>query len=74
MTGYVDMEHSVTDYFEAQQLIMTIQSKGLEAIRVGENNDRIIKRVLDAGADGIIVPMVKNVEEANEAINLNIHH
>ena len=66
----IDMEHSVTDYFEAQQLIMTIQSKGLEAyVRVGENNDRIIKRVLDAGADGIIVPMVKNVEEANEAIN-----
>ena len=66
----IDMEHSVTDYFEAQQLIMTIQSKGLEAyVRVGENNDRIIKRVLDAGADGIIVPMVKNVEEANKAIN-----
>ena len=66
----VDMEHSVTDYFEAQQLIMAIQGKGLKAfVRVGENNPRIIKRVLDAGADGIIVPSVNSYEEAVKAVN-----
>lgn len=66
----VDMEHSVIDYFEAQQIIATIQAKGLEAyVRVGENNVRIIKRVLDAGADGIIVPMVNTKEEAVKAID-----
>jgi len=66
----VDMEHSVTDYFEAQQLIASIQSKGIKAyVRVGENNTRIIKRVLDAGADGIIVPMVNSKEDALKAID-----
>lgn len=65
----VDMEHTVTDYFEAQQLIATIQAKGLKAfVRVGENNARIIKRVLDAGADGIIVPMVNNKMDALKAV------
>ena len=65
----VDMEHSVIDYFEAQQLITVIQSKGLKTfVRVGENNSRIIKRVLDAGADGIIVPMVCSKEEAEKAV------
>ena len=65
----IDMEHSVIDYFEAQQLIAIIQSKGIKAfVRVGENNARIIKRVLDAGADGIIVPMVNSKEEAIKAI------
>ena len=65
----IDMEHSVTDYAEAQQLILTIQSKGLKAfVRVGENNTRIIKRVLDAGADGIIVPSVNSLEEAEKAV------
>ena len=50
------------------QLIATIQSKGIKAfVRVGENNNRIIKRVLDAGADGIIVPMVNTKEEAQKA-------
>ena len=66
----VDMEHSVTDYAEAQQLIMAIQGKGIKAfVRVGENNARIIKRVLDAGADGIIVPSVSSKEEAIKAVN-----
>jgi 2-keto-3-deoxy-L-rhamnonate aldolase RhmA len=65
----VDMEHSVTDYFEAEQLIAIIQSKGKKAyVRVGENNSRIIKRILDAGADGIIVPMVNSKEDAEKAV------
>jgi 2-keto-3-deoxy-L-rhamnonate aldolase RhmA len=66
----IDMEHSVTDYFEMQQLLMAIQGKGIKAfVRVGENNTRIIKRALDAGADGIIVPSVNCVEDARKAVN-----
>ena len=66
----IDMEHSVTDYAEAQLLIMAIQGKGVKAfVRVGENNARIIKRVLDAGADGIIVPSVSSKAEAIKAVN-----
>ncbi len=66
----IDMEHSVIDYYDAQQLISTIQGKGIKAyVRVGENNTRIIKRILDAGADGVIVPMVNNKEDAIKAIN-----
>ena len=66
----IDLEHTSIDYNEAQQLILAIQSKGLKAfVRVGENNSRIIKRVLDAGADGIIVPMVNSKIEAQNAVN-----
>jgi 2-dehydro-3-deoxyglucarate aldolase len=65
----IDMEHSVIDYFDAEKLIATIQAKGIKAfVRVGENNSRIIKRVLDAGADGIIVPMVNSEQEAIKAV------
>ena len=35
-------------------------------MRVGDNDSLIIKRALDAGADGIIVPMVKSKEEAQK--------
>lgn len=65
----IDLEHSVIDYFEAQQLIMAIQGKGIKAfVRVGENNHRIIKRILDAGADGIIVPSVNSAADALKAV------
>jgi 2-dehydro-3-deoxyglucarate aldolase len=65
----IDLEHSVTDYFEAQQLMMAIQGRGLKAfVRVGENNNRIIKRILDAGADGIIVPSINSAADARKAV------
>jgi 2-dehydro-3-deoxyglucarate aldolase len=66
----IDLEHTVIDLYEAQQMILTIQSKGLKAyVRVGDNDNAIIKRVLDAGADGIIVPMVNSKKDALRAIN-----
>ena len=71
----IDLEHSVIDYYNAQLLISTIQLKGLKAfVRVGENNNLVIKRVLDAGADGIIVPMVNSSKMLlMQSIQLNIH-
>ena len=55
----VDLEHSVIDYYEAEKLIAAIQSKGCTPyVRVGENSPLIIKRMLDAGAIGIIIPSV----------------
>lgn len=65
----IDMEHSVIDYYEAQQLIAAMRAKGIASfVRVGENNTRIIKRVLDAGADGVIVPMVCSKGDAVKAV------
>lgn len=66
----IDLEHSTIDYAETQQIIVAIQSRGIQAfVRVGENNTRIIKRVLDAGADGIIVPSVNSATEAKKAVD-----
>jgi 2-dehydro-3-deoxyglucarate aldolase len=51
-------------------LIGHIQGNGMQAlVRVSKNEEVAIKRVLDAGADGVIVPMIKNKEEAIEAVN-----
>lgn len=66
----VDLEHTAIDLSSARDLILTIQSKGMKAlVRVSKNEEVIIKRVLDSGADGVIVPMVKNGEEAKQAVS-----
>jgi 2-dehydro-3-deoxyglucarate aldolase len=66
----VDMEHTSIDLGIAQTLIATIQANGMQAlVRVAKNEEVIIKKVLDMGADGIIVPMIKSAQEAQEAIN-----
>jgi 2-dehydro-3-deoxyglucarate aldolase len=65
----VDLEHSAIDLEKAQDLIAHIQSSGISAlIRVSKNEEVIIKRVMDAGANGVIVPSVNNKSEAEMAV------
>lgn len=66
----IDIEHNPIDISMVQNLITTIQSKGVAAfVRVCRNEEVIIKHVLDAGAEGIIVPMVCSKEDAVMAVN-----
>lgn len=66
----IDIEHSAIDFQATQNLIGHIQANGMEAlVRVSKNDEVIIKRVMDAGANGVIVPMVKNADEAREAVS-----
>ena len=65
----IDMEHTAIDINTAQNLITTIQANDIKAlVRVSKNEEVIIKKVLDIGADGIIVPMVNSKEEAVKAV------
>ena len=65
----VDMEHSSIDISAAENIIRVIQLCGLPAlVRVGENNANLIKRVMDCGASGVVVPMVNTKEDAIRAV------
>lgn len=65
----VDMEHSAITEHQAQQLIQTIELCGVTPlVRVGHNEPNLIKRVMDAGSHGVIVPMVNSKEEAERAV------
>ncbi|MBU0568824.1 2,4-dihydroxyhept-2-ene-1,7-dioic acid aldolase [bacterium] len=66
----VDMEHSAITLDQAQHLIQVIELCGIvPLVRVGENNPNLIKRVMDAGSHGIIVPMVNTKEDAVRAVD-----
>ena len=66
----IDMEHSPISIETIVNLIGHIQGNGMQAlVRVSKNEEVAIKRVLDAGADGVIIPMIKNKSEAIQAIN-----
>jgi 2-dehydro-3-deoxyglucarate aldolase len=66
----IDMEHSSLDYENAYNLIAHIQANGIEAlVRVSKNEEVAIKKVMDAGANGVIVPMIKNKQEAELAVS-----
>ncbi|MSR59378.1 MAG: 2-dehydro-3-deoxyglucarate aldolase [Planctomycetaceae bacterium] len=65
----VDLEHSPIDISQAATLFGVIAEAGCVPLaRVPRGTHENIKRVLDAGAHGIVVPMVNTVEEAQLAI------
>lgn len=66
----IDMEHSVITLDKAQELVRVIELCGIAPlVRVGENNLNMIKRVMDTGAHGVIVPMVNNRQDALSAVS-----
>lgn len=65
----IDLEHSAMDLAEAESLIRTIDLCGVEPyVRLSVNDPIQIKRVMDAGAHGVIVPMVNSAVEAKAAL------
>jgi len=65
----VDLEHSVITIREAEELIRVIDLCGVvPLVRLSANDPVQIKRVMDAGAHGIIVPMVNSAAEAENAV------
>ena len=65
----VDMEHPSTSTSGMCRMIQIIELSGCAPlVRVGANDPLLIKRALDSGAHGIVVPMVCSREEAEQAV------
>lgn len=65
----LDLEHSAIDWSQAAAIFGCIaDAGGVPLARVPQGSHDYIKRVLDAGAWGIVVPMVNTVEQAKTAI------
>jgi 2-keto-3-deoxy-L-rhamnonate aldolase RhmA len=65
----IDLEHSVITIREAEELIRVIDLAGVvPLVRLTSNNRDQIKRVMDAGSHGVIVPMVNSAEDAERAV------
>jgi len=65
----VDLEHTTISVEQAGELIRTIELSGISSlVRLTNNDESQIKRMLDAGARGIVVPMVKSAYDAKYAV------
>src|SRR5271154_1227185 len=65
----VDIEHSLVDWETATHMFASIaEADCLALARFPANRHDHIKRVLDNGAQGIVVPMVNSRAEAEHAV------
>lgn len=73
MSGFdwvmLDMEHSALSVEAVQNALPVLGDKILKIVRVPGNDEIWIKRVLDTGCDGVLIPMIMNMEEAEKAVS-----
>ncbi|MGQ9584799.1 MAG: HpcH/HpaI aldolase family protein [Anaerolineae bacterium] len=65
----VDMEHSSASFETMQHMAQAISTtETIPMARVAWNHPAFIKRALDMGAYGVVIPLVMNAEEARTAV------
>jgi 4-hydroxy-2-oxoheptanedioate aldolase len=65
----VDTQHGVIGYAEMVQMLQAADAQGTPAlVRVSANRPELIMGALDAGATGVVVPMVNSPDEAVRAV------
>ncbi len=65
---FVDLEHSPMDARQALDILVAVDTRVPCVVRVPWNDEAHIKKALDIGATGIIVPLVNNAEDARLAV------
>ena len=66
----IDMQHGLIDYSDVVHMLPAVTLGGVTPIvRVPENSIANISTALDAGAMGVIIPLINTVEEASVAVS-----
>ena len=65
----IDAEHGHLDWKEiAEHIRATVRSETLALVRIAELNGGAIKRALDIGADGVVIPWMETAEQLAQAV------
>ena len=67
---FVDLEHGSLSVGDAQAILQAASPDLPCAVRVPASDEAWMKRVLDIGSAGIIVPMVRTAEEVEKSVRL----
>lgn len=65
----IDAEHGHLDFGDiVAHLRCVVRSDTVALVRIAELNSGLIKRVLDCGADGVVVPWIESAEQLRAAV------
>lgn len=66
----IDCEHGSMDYETAENMIRAAELSGTTAIiRIGMNVQQHIQRYLDAGAHGVLIPLINNAADGRAVVD-----
>lgn len=65
----IDMEHAPLDLMDVVHLLQAVAgTKTVPVLRLPSNDAVLVKRVLDAGAQTLLIPFVQDADEARRAV------
>src|SRR5437868_7936186 len=65
----IDAEHGHLDWKDILEHVRaTVRSDTVALVRIAELNAALIKRALDIGADGVVVPWIETPEQLKQAV------
>lgn len=70
---WLETEHAPSDFLQAQMLMQAVGGRCPCLVRIPENKEVWIKKALDIGCDGIVVPQVKSAAEARQAVEWSLY-
>ena len=70
---FIDLEHSPMSVGDAQMLMQAVAGKVHCVVRIPDGGEVWIKKCLDCGADGIIVPQVKSAAAAEDVVRFSLY-
>ena len=66
----IDMEHALHSLQTAYQAVVQAQAAGMAAlVRMPDHSPSMAQKLLDAGADGLLIPRVESAEAARRALS-----
>lgn len=66
----IDMQHTMAGFTDVGMSILALTGTGTTVlVRVPGNDPTMVQRILDAGADGVMCPMVNTREEAEKFVS-----
>ncbi len=65
---WLDAEHSPADFSHVQMMVQAAGGRCPCLVRVPENKEVWIKKALDTGCHGVVVPQIKSAAEAKQAV------
>jgi 2-keto-3-deoxy-L-rhamnonate aldolase RhmA len=67
---YIDAEHSTISFESLSNMIMASELSGMATlIRIPDNDPTDVRKALEVGADGVIIPHVNTLEDAKRAVS-----
>ncbi len=65
----IDLQHGAPEFADLIGMLQAVQAGGSTAVvRVPENSAALINKALDAGASGVIVPLIDDADAARRAV------